>query len=106
MVANITDDSFDFNPRAREGRDGVIGQAVAWPYTISIHAPVKGATDHPDIPYASAEISIHAPVKGATVAIVRCGRIKMISIHAPVKGATLLQLSNGAVYDEFQSTRS
>ena len=33
-----------FNPRAREGRDGG-GLAAARDQLVSIHAPVKGATD-------------------------------------------------------------
>jgi len=34
-----------FNPRAREGRDGMAG-ARALAVGVSIHAPVKGATRH------------------------------------------------------------
>ena len=34
--------------------------------TISIHAPVKGATDPLDVIGPQVDISIHAPVKGAT----------------------------------------
>ena len=34
---------------------------------ISIHAPVKGATDYRLILQWFVDISIHAPVKGATV---------------------------------------
>ena len=34
----------DFNPRSREGSDGVYGYAVANDFVISIHAPAKGAT--------------------------------------------------------------
>ena len=56
---------------------------------ISIHAPVKGATNGR---YKDDErrtfISIHAPVKGATLAILRDLSALCISIHAPVKGAT------------------
>ena len=33
-----------FNPRAREGRDFNVG-AYLGPWTVSIHAPVKGATN-------------------------------------------------------------
>ena len=55
---------------------------------ISIHAPVKGATEAPDLHEHQHGISIHAPVKGATI-IQRRGRIlRIISIHPPVKGAT------------------
>ena len=99
----------NFNPRTREGCDDV--RDLAKPIqTISIHAPVKGATPLgvrrpgsgpyfnprtregcdedflPDPP--DPVISIHAPVKGATMNA--AGRIATvaISIHAPVKGAT------------------
>ena len=36
----------------------------------------------------AATISIHAPVKGATLSMVCCPYCAHISIHAPVKGAT------------------
>ena len=39
----------DFNPRSREGSDGIrIGEKVL-PYVISIHAPAKGATQFRDL---------------------------------------------------------
>ena len=34
------------------------------------------------------KISIHAPVKGATDNVMGAGELIRISIHAPVKGAT------------------
>ena len=37
--------------------------------TVSIHAPVKGATDEAVQVIAYIEVSIHAPVKGATYAV-------------------------------------
>ena len=36
-------------------------------YTVSIHAPVKGATNHAGARLHPVVVSIHAPVKGATV---------------------------------------
>mgnify|MGYP006932248051 CR=1 FL=1 len=56
-----------FNPRTREGCD------FDNPYTfkinfVSIHAPVKGATELGDYGFAAQFVSIHAPVKGATSA--------------------------------------
>ena len=56
----------NFNPRTREGCDVDVRRRLALREEISIHAPVKGATDalfrrDDDVP-----ISIHAPVKGAT----------------------------------------
>ena len=55
-----------FNPRSREGSD--ILPFLSWT--------------------APESISIHAPVKGATVFFLRSRRRALISIHAPVKGAT------------------
>ena len=55
---------------------------------ISIHAPVKGATQGCDRPVRHHHISIHAPVKGATKVEHILGPVVGISIHAPVKGAT------------------
>ena len=79
---------------------------------ISIHAPVKGATEarHQEAgrtydfnprtregcdddrtldAVLAVGISIHAPVKGATIVFVVHGSHALfISIHAPVKGAT------------------
>ena len=54
-----------FNPRSREGSDknSYILSIVS---TISIHAPVKGATLNIDMMVVNELISIHAPVKGAT----------------------------------------
>ena len=101
----------NFNPRAREGRDLDTFGPDDSGYFISIHAPVKGATNNHTEAYYLYMISIHAPVKGATIngAIrsampcnfnprAREGRdvtdieqqitAAYISIHAPVKGAT------------------
>ena len=100
-----------FNPRTREGCDGFFIGIRLFTFSISIHAPVKGATkglsscdssfsdfnprtregcdlnvecniDYPAL------ISIHAPVKGATTAHHVRKLCFRISIHAPVKGAT------------------
>ena len=106
----------NFNPRSREGSDRSRGSdsIALCPFmvgVISIHAPAKGATIHPNKDMIDIVISIHAPAKGATV---RAGCICLhsayfnprsregsdntvhfviafciISIHAPAKGATL-----------------
>ena len=55
---------------------------------ISIHAPVKGATDCSSLVIHCLQISIHAPVKGATGSYECVSSLYTISIHAPVKGAT------------------
>ncbi len=54
-----------FNPRAREGRDReiVFHKLLR---TVSIHAPVKGATREEGRGVTRSQVSIHAPVKGAT----------------------------------------
>ncbi len=57
--------------------------------TVSIHAPVKGATiESGDDRWLSDEVSIHAPVKGATAIQYIQDMAHVVSIHAPVKGAT------------------
>ena len=57
-----------FNPRTREGCDDRGPGAEIVVYTISIHAPVKGATFARAIARGVTDyISIHAPVKGATL---------------------------------------
>ena len=56
--------------------------------TISIHAPVKGATGGEALLVDLFRISIHAPVKGATYQREQLIYVLRISIHAPVKGAT------------------
>ena len=57
----------NFNPRTREGCDGVSQQPPLLRFPISIHAPVKGATPTAVDTYSVvSSISIHAPVKGAT----------------------------------------
>ena len=56
--------------------------------SISIHAPVKGATSRKVVSVSRYVISIHAPVKGATKIHQRSNKPINISIHAPVKGAT------------------
>ena len=80
---------FDFNPRTREGCDAPTTFKQYCTRSISIHAPVKGATfnggekkkrrdyfnprtregcdvTNADATYDGFDISIHAPVKGAT----------------------------------------
>ena len=56
----------NFNPRTREGCDLDLDMDSLPTLTISIHAPVKGATYLGAGYQAGRWISIHAPVKGAT----------------------------------------
>ena len=58
---------------------------------ISIHAPVKGATQYKRDSAEWMKISIHAPVKGATLSASGAVSQANISIHAPVKGATRIR---------------
>ena len=55
-----------FNPRPRAGGDAPILFRTFSKNTVSIHAPVRGATirSSRSDPYSS--VSIHAPVRGAT----------------------------------------
>ena len=71
---------------------------------ISIHAPMKGATEH-DISVTSVPlISIRTPTKGATIKSPNSKLFFIISIHAPAKGATMERASISIWIPEFQST--
>ena len=78
----------DFNPCSREGSDLRVPVRKFHNIQISIHAPVKGATEHIAVEHVCTVISIHAPVKGATCAGGKPRAGFGISIHAPAKGAT------------------
>ena len=41
-------------------------KSLSTPWSVSIHAPTKGATRFPDTSCADLGVSIHAPTKGAT----------------------------------------
>ena len=56
--------------------------------TVSIHAPVQGATGDLSDVYKMTVVSIHAPVQGATQMTKKYQHILKVSIHAPVQGAT------------------
>ena len=93
---------------------------------VSIHAPVKGATEiarrfpaHIDsfnprsregsdikmvIATLATHVSIHAPVKGATRGYSKATAIPYVSIHAPVKGATCPGVVSIVGLPPFQST--
>ena len=79
--------TFDFNPRARVGRDDE-RQCKLLLGVISIHAPAWGATSSPCRRGQGEGISIHAPAWGATVSLVLEACCFVISIHAPAWGAT------------------
>ena len=81
--------STNFNPRTREGCDPVWHIALLPREAISIHAPVKGATQNP-IPAGSKKYHFNPRTREGCdvhdIRIIRNGH--SISIHAPVKGAT------------------
>ena len=54
-----------FNPRSREGSDGVMRMDKSV-LSVSIHAPAKGATGDTRPCCKDCKVSIHAPAKGAT----------------------------------------
>ena len=58
-----------FNPRTREGCD-VTRILHLHDKDVSIHAPVRGATDKSRLVAIIIYVSIHAPVRGATVIII------------------------------------
>ena len=60
-------EGYDFNPRARMGRDLNRNNGMDFKASISIHAPVWGATTYLISGVKYYKISIHAPVWGATV---------------------------------------
>ena len=55
---------------------------------VSIHAPVKSATDVKKAINSQWQVSIHAPVKSATCVVIDFAYNLDVSIHAPVKSAT------------------
>ncbi len=61
-----SDGYYNFNPRARMGRDSISINGRPVYNNISIHAPVWGATYYTKIDEVMLNISIHAPVWGAT----------------------------------------
>jgi len=107
-----------FNSRPRAGGNSHRFSVISSLLKVSIHAPVRGATQgniHGRISY---HVSIHAPVRGATFLshpdpstftkfqfTPPCGGqpiqihlfmpLKVVSIHAPVRGATFNPVSSG-----------
>ncbi len=99
-----------FNPRAREGRDGIMGAALTVINVFQSTRPRRARRMETVERYVYVTVSIHAPAKGATSAAkwrlrssqrfnprAREGRDNdlghtdqtgAVSIHAPAKGAT------------------
>ena len=59
---------------------------------ISIHAPLRGATNRLYSDISLMPISIHAPLRGATMCFSRTVTLRSISIHAPLRGATKISI--------------
>ena len=82
----------------------LIGQPYAINQAVSIHAPVKGATRFRRDFRRGTLVSIHAPVKGATAKAPLSRAVISVSIHAPVKGATvILCVFNREIIKRFNS---
>ena len=77
-----------FDPRPRVGGDVWLTVTALRSISVSIHAPVWGATAERYAPYLCVRVSIHAPVWGATCCGVLASKWAAVSIHAPVWGAT------------------
>ena len=92
----------NFNPRSREGSD--VATLFSTPWTSDFNPRSREGSDiQARNQIQTLQISIHAPVKGATERGCPAGCGDPISIHAPVKGAT--QYSNGSTdRPRFQST--
>ena len=93
----------NFNPRSREGSDNEAD--LQYPdYTISIHAPAKGATRlHWTHPVSCCNFNPRSREGSDTVAELGNKTANTISIHAPAKGATSLSVLLTKLYT-FQST--
>ena len=92
----------NFNPRSREGSDGLAH--TAWPVTSHFNPRSREGSDDCLAWWRwIVPISIHAPVKGATVCGRTWGPYSDISIHAPVKGATP-DIAIQGISNIFQST--
>ena len=66
--------------------------------SVSIHAPVWGATGWLIGASCWYNVSIHAPVWGATVMFMTKGFSIVVSIHAPVWGATFNNTANNTLF--------
>src|SRR5690554_3037477 len=74
----------------------VCSELVAVRFSVSIHAPAKGATFTSGSTGACFRVSIHAPAKGAPGDGAAGFVGAVVSIHAPAKGATTIQSFSGA----------
>ena len=72
---------------------------------VSIHAPARGATFNVCHLCLNCLVSIHAPARGATACACRRRRDRCVSIHAPARGATILRQEECCAAILFQFTR-
>ena len=86
----------NFNSRPSARGDGLILSAIGT-FSISIHAPPRGATRYCPRGFVNRCISIHAPPRGATCFFQLPTFARLISIHAPPRGATVLPAILGCV---------
>ena len=92
-----------FNPRTHKGCDASLVDYSVCSCFVSIHAPIKDATQFRGFSYKEIIVSIHAPIKDATYADDVPNSDQDVSIHAPIKDATIsLNLTPLAIM--FQST--
>ena len=59
---------------------------------VSIHAPMQGATSTGTNEFSVIRVSIHAPMQGATNFLNKLAIAIFVSIHAPMQGATFRSL--------------
>ena len=92
-----------FNSRTRKGCDNIISKRFI--KTISFNSRTRKGCDS-SLPIATppVSVSIHAPVKGATMKSFKDGDSISVSIHAPVKGATSKYRGKGSIGYMFQFT--
>jgi len=98
-LRNIT----SFNPRTRAGCDLNLFFAQILPASFQSTHPCgvrPRAVAEPVFPHL---VSIHAPVRGATDLDNHLSSSKLVSIHAPVRGATFFSRF-GSICSGFQST--
>ena len=93
-----------FNPRSREGSDGIEIVRSYKTKVISIHAPAKGATS-----FCASALCCHCHFnprsrEGSDNIRNRNIVFVIISIHAPAKGATVFPFSSTPLLNIFQST--
>ena len=73
-------------------------------FTVSIHAPTRGATTAPKLVATKTDVSIHAPTRGATDPRAETTSHRCVSIHAPTRGATHPVRLDAVVVCQFQFT--